>query len=257
MFPSLTWRNHHIFTKSTVPIHYVKLGSWILWTGYLLAILQVLKHFIYSSVLTDITHVSKWISSAIQRRVQELCLSSIVGNSFLPHCLFDCESLTTLTVEMDCILQVHKIRLPNLWSLGSFIGYIFLMISRLKISSSCPILQDLSLMECVWKNIKRVAIVLPKLETLAIDYKSYGIAPQDFLDCEIKIYAQRVKDFDCSGNLTINIILCNFSLLDDACISIMPRNLREQEVGVRGFDIFEGVHNTRSLTIHHGTLKVR
>ncbi|KAM7507823.1 hypothetical protein LguiA_018276 [Lonicera macranthoides] len=214
------------------------------------------KLCLYYFELTDISRVSKWISSAIRRRVQELCLSSHVRSSFLPHCLLNCKSLTTLKLEMDCILQVpNSICLPNLRILCLSFVIFFDDNSFENLFSGCPVLQELSLMECVWKNIKRVAIFVPTLHTLAIDYYMYGNDPEDFLDCEIKIYAERATYFDCSGNLTINIMLCNFSLLDDASISILPLNLRQQEVGVRGFNLFEGVRNVRSLSIYHETLE--
>ncbi|KAK3017573.1 hypothetical protein RJ639_006640 [Escallonia herrerae] len=59
--------------------------------------------------------VYMWISSAIVRKVEELCINITVENVVLPHCIFTCVSLTVLKLDIECIVKPpNAVFLPNL-----------------------------------------------------------------------------------------------------------------------------------------------
>ncbi|KAK9269655.1 hypothetical protein L1049_001433 [Liquidambar formosana] len=148
----------------------------------------------------DASHVHTWISAAIRHGVQELELSTHSTNIALPYCLFICESLTILKLGSGSILKVPtSIYFPNLKTFHLDQVTFIDDLSTQKLFSNCPVLQELSLTECVWNNIKSTTIRVPSLKRLTIDYIPY-CSVDVILDCEINVYAENLIYFNCSGD---------------------------------------------------------
>ncbi|KAK2994924.1 hypothetical protein RJ640_004478 [Escallonia rubra] len=193
----------------------------------------------------DLLGVYMWICSAIVRKVEELCINITVENVVLPCCIFTCESLTVLKLAMECIVKPpNAVFLPNLKILHLTSAKFSDDSSSQKLFCSFPVLEELSLTDCIWDNIRCINIVIPTLKTLMIDYY-----PFEFLNCEIKIRAERLINFNCFSTLGINLILSNLPLLEDATISLMPLNVEEEEEAARGINLLAGIHDVRSLTM--------
>ncbi|KAK2994928.1 hypothetical protein RJ640_004482 [Escallonia rubra] len=198
----------------------------------------------------DLLGVYMWICSAIVRKVEELCINITVENVVLPRCIFTCESLTVLKLAMECIVKPpNAVFLPNLKILHLTSAKFSDDSSSQKLFCSFPVLEELSLTDCIWDNIRCISIVIPTLKTLMIDYY-----PFEFLNCEIKIRAERVVVFNCSGTLGINIIVSNLPLLEDATISLMPLYEEEEEEAARGINLLAGICYVRFLTMFEYTL---
>ncbi|KAK7850877.1 putative f-box protein [Quercus suber] len=119
-----------------------------------------IKNFSLScNVQYDTSRINAWICSVVEHKVQELdlYLRNFQEPLALPPCLFTCESLEVLVLHM-----FHSLKLP---SSISFSSLKFLALEKVIFSddhstqqlfTGCPILEDLSIIDCIWKNVKAV-----------------------------------------------------------------------------------------------------
>ncbi|KAK4588250.1 hypothetical protein RGQ29_019299 [Quercus rubra] len=126
------------------------------------------------NVLSDSSRITTWISAAVKHKVQVLNIRLYkIGEPFmLPSCLFNCESLQELHLNMF-----------NLLELPSFVSFSNLKILTLirivfpddhsaqKLFKVCSILEELYLILCSWENVKAVCISSPKIQKLYIQEK--------------------------------------------------------------------------------------
>ncbi|CAH1448168.1 unnamed protein product [Lactuca virosa] len=142
--------------------------------------------------------VRRWINAAITRNVKLLDLmfhpteeSKITD---VPHCLVNCSSLEVLRL---CLFG-------GLFLLRNYSGFLTIRVLELKtcilidddlvkdfLKSSCPLLEDLSLVNCMTSTITVFCISCPKLKNLRIDNRKV-------LDCE-----ELGDDIDMCDNLEI------------------------------------------------------
>ncbi|CAH1426985.1 unnamed protein product [Lactuca virosa] len=122
--------------------------------------------------------LGRWIHMAVTRNVKKLDLtfcpkkeSEDTKDIEMPHCLVTCRSLKVLKL---CLLE-HGLRLPN------FIGFPALRVLQLcyvvlsekdlekEFLESCPLLEDLRLVDCIINKPGLLCISCPKLKKLRID----------------------------------------------------------------------------------------
>ncbi|XVF45512.1 hypothetical protein PTKIN_Ptkin02bG0212600 [Pterospermum kingtungense] len=111
-----------------------------------------------------------WISTAVGRNVQELCLDFGLGPEVnLPGCLFSCKTLVSLeldneisidvpaTVDLPClrILQLKRVHYANDDTLR-------------RLFSSCPVLEDLTIIRTSYDNIIVLDINVPSLKRITV-----------------------------------------------------------------------------------------
>ncbi|XP_059436994.1 F-box/FBD/LRR-repeat protein At5g56420-like [Corylus avellana] len=71
-----------------------------------------IKEFVIDfDVKCDASRVKSWITAAVRRNVQilSLCLWDSRENFSLPHCVFSCETLRILNLDIPCILKIPPI----------------------------------------------------------------------------------------------------------------------------------------------------
>ena len=195
-----------------------------------------------------------WVKFAVMRNVQELDLSLPVNTTFFLHpSLFTSKSLTKLQLYMDCVLKVpSSICLSALKMLHLSVKFLDDQ-SCQQPFSGCPVLQELVLYGCVYKNLKRITISIPTLRRLTI-YEC-PLAPDDFLDCEIKIYATDLISLSCQTYLIVDLSFCNLSSLVDAFVDVINWNDKLQAAH-RALKLLAGIQGVKSLRISNETLFV-
>ena len=195
-----------------------------------------------------------WVKFAVMRNVQELDLSLPVRATFLLHSsLFTSKSLSKLQLYMDCVLKVpSSICFSALKMLHISVTFLDDQ-SCQQLFSGCPVLQELVLYGCVYKNLKRITISIPTLRRLTI-YEC-PLAPDDFLDCEIKIYATDLISLSCQTYLTVDLSFCNLSSLVDAFVDVINWNDKLQAAH-RALKLLAGIQGVKSLRISNETLFV-
>ncbi|KAK3024285.1 hypothetical protein RJ639_043147 [Escallonia herrerae] len=203
------------------------------------------------------SRVNAWVSSAIIHNVQELVLCLFVERPFiLPHCLFDGNSVTVVKIEMNCVLELPSyISFPCLKTLHLCLVTFANDNSTQKLFSSCPVLQELAILDCKWINLKQVAISIPTLESLTIDDLPFFGASDDLHGCQIKIDAANLIYLKYIGYLSNEFFLCNVSSLVKAYIHIPMMCERREEIAHRAVKLLRELHNIGSVRISNRTIE--
>ncbi|CAK9150269.1 unnamed protein product [Ilex paraguariensis] len=220
---------------------------------------SIMKRFRLSCrVCFSSSRVHAWVSAAIKHNVEELDLCLFVEKCFmLPHCVFDCESLTVVKIEMNCVLELPTcISFPCLrtlhLSLVTFPGDK----STQKLFSGCPVLQELAILDCDWMNLNSISISLPTLKSFIIDDLPSFDSNDDLHGCEIKVEAANLVSLKYIGYLSNEISLYNLSSLVDASVHIPVTRERQRVVAFRTLKLLRGLHNACSVRISNGAIEV-
>ena len=133
------------------------------------------------------SHVNAWIDSALWRNVQELDLCVPMRNYKSLHCgLFTSKSLVYLKLGTNFVLSVPAfVLLPSLRTLHLNSIEFSDDDSTHKLFSSCPVLEELFIVECGMKNICCFNISAPVLKRLTMECTIEGEYNTEF--CEYKI----------------------------------------------------------------------
>ncbi|KAI3925540.1 hypothetical protein MKW92_047967 [Papaver armeniacum] len=168
--------------------------------------------------------IKDWITIAIKCRVEELVLSRYVfdgGSDIIPVELYTCESLTLLDInfeDSDTLLHLpQKILFPRLKILQlseiSFSDEEFTQ----QLFSGCPVLEELSLKYCAWKDLDFVSSTLKELTLVGClnrsDFKS------DF-PVITKIDAPNLMSLKIDDNLENTLVVHSFPSLVEADIRL-------------------------------------
>ncbi|XP_062014797.1 F-box protein At4g09920-like [Rosa rugosa] len=123
------------------------------------------------TVLGDSHRVNAWISAIVKWNVEELSISLQIIDEpvLLPDSLFTSATLVVLDLDMPCVFKVPRticfssLKCLSLKSVVFSDDYL-----TQQLFSGFPILEDLSLTDCNWMNIKFVIIYTPKLLILTM-----------------------------------------------------------------------------------------
>ncbi|KAI8558057.1 hypothetical protein RHMOL_Rhmol04G0058900 [Rhododendron molle] len=209
---------------------------------------------INSSELVTSSRVNSWISASLRHNIEELNLSlRWKAQPVLPCHLFTCQSLVVLKLSMYWSLKVP--------SLTHFLNLKTLELSNVTFSddnstqhlfSSCPVLQELALVKCGWKNLKTITICIPTLKRLTIEDEAMWT--RDFLSCVTKIYAANLIHLRCISSLVVDFRLYDLSSLVDASIGLYD-NVSVEDVTPQVLGLLSGVVSVRKLSITSATLE--
>ncbi|KAH7845132.1 hypothetical protein Vadar_022446 [Vaccinium darrowii] len=208
-----------------------------------------------SHELVNSSRVNSWISASIRHNIEELklCLRWKT-QPVLPCCLFTCQSLAVLKLSMDWALKVPSLtRFSNLKTLE--LKYVTFSDdnSTQHLFSSCPMLQELALVYCGWKNLKTITICIPTLKRLTIDNRQGPGESGDVLSCVTKIYAANLIHLHYFSWVMDDFRLYDLSSLVEAsiCLSEDP----EEVLTPRVLRFLTGIFNVKKLTITIVTLE--
>ncbi|XWS15862.1 hypothetical protein CRYUN_Cryun34aG0038500 [Craigia yunnanensis] len=211
--------------------------------------------------MSDGARINSWLYAAVRHKVQRLALDlhfsfEVEDRSFmLPHCLFTCESLKELDLDLFYVLKVP-----------SYIFFPSLKILRLanitfpddhsaqKLFSACPNLMKLSLLECLW-NVKAVHISAPMLEEVHISEGRFGCEQS----CQFMISGMNLQSFFYCGQLKNDLCIFDVPSLDKATFygaEDIGSGGRMRVAAYRGFKLFMGLANLKSLVVSSDTLQI-
>lgn len=205
------------------------------------------------------SRIHSWISAAVMNKVQELDLCLLVQETLLlPHSVFNSESLTHLKLYMNGILQLPgHISFPRLKVLHLGLLTFENDKSMEKLFSCCPVLEELTIIDCNWMELKSITVCIPSLQSLIIDDLPVFGPTDDSEDCEIKIHATKLSSFVYCGYLTNDVQFSN--LLTSVMVSVHIPNAYQllDKIAPRAVKFFEQVKNANSLKISNSTIEVR
>ncbi|PHT43934.1 hypothetical protein CQW23_17959 [Capsicum baccatum] len=196
-------------------------------------------------------HVSSWLSAVIRHNIQDLDLCLFVEEPFmLPQCVFSSKTLTSLKLEMNCVLE-----LPTS-TFFPFLKILHLCLvtfrddsSTQRLFSSCPMLSELAILDCEWMNLKQVAISISSLKSLIIDDLPFFGSTDDLNGCEIEIDASNLGFLKYSGYLSNEICLYNLSPSVNASIHIPILYEKRNQIAFRAVKLFRGLHKISAAKI--------
>ncbi|KAI3876672.1 hypothetical protein MKW92_037778 [Papaver armeniacum] len=171
----------------------------------------------------DDQRIKDWITTAIKCRVEELVLSRFVYDEdysdIIPVDLYTCESLTLLditfhygTLHLPQTILFSTLKILQLYEI-SFCDEEFTQ----QLFSGCPVLEELSLKYCAWKDLNFISSTLKVLtlvdSLLRSDYKS------DF-PVITKIDAPNLMSLKIDDRLEDTLVVHSFPSLVDADIRL-------------------------------------
>ncbi|KAK4341831.1 hypothetical protein RND71_037647 [Anisodus tanguticus] len=197
------------------------------------------------------SHVCSWLSAVIRHNVQDLDLCLFVEEPFmLPQCLFSSKTLTSLKLEMNCVLELPTCTFfPFLRTLHLCLVTFRDDSSTQRLFSGCPMLQELAILDCEWMNLKQVAISISSLKSLIIDDLPFFGSTDDLNGCEIKIDAASLSFLKYSGYLSNEICLYNLSPSVNASIHIPILYEKRNQIAFRAVKLFRGLHKISAARI--------
>ena len=171
----------------------------------------------------------------------------------------------------------HSLKLP---SSISFSSLKFLALEKVIFSddhstqqlfTGCPILEDLSIIDCIWKNVKAVCISSPMLQRFFItdkyllddenddkvDLNAEADDQNDFNGCQVVIFGTSLKSFSFDGQLINDYCFYNPSSIVDASIQFFKRDAEYNFLDAhRVFKLLSGLGNVEKLTLDVDALEV-
>ncbi|KAE8077490.1 hypothetical protein FH972_016050 [Carpinus fangiana] len=149
----------------------------------------------------------------------------------LPYCLFICKTLTSLHLDMLCILKLptticfSSLKILKIQSVTFSNEYL-----TRKLFSGLPVLEELELRNCSWGNLMFMSISAPKLHSLCIFEnwtadKYYG-SPSDF--CQVMIGGDCLKEFYYNGCLIGEYCLYESFSMEEAEVVTICEDVCEQ-----------------------------
>lgn len=204
------------------------------------------------------SHVCSWILAAIRHNVKELDLCLFVEEPFmLPQCVFSSKTLTSLKLEMNCVLELPASTFfPFLRTLHLCLVTFRDDSSTQRLFSGCPMLRELAILDCEWMNLKHVAISISTLKSLTIDDLPFFGSTDDLNGCEIKIDASSLSFLKYSGYLSNEIYLYNLSPSVYASIHIPILYEKRNEIAFRAVKLFRGLHKINAARISSRAIEV-
>ncbi|KAF7822895.1 putative F-box domain, FBD domain, leucine-rich repeat domain, L domain-containing protein [Senna tora] len=211
--------------------------------------------FVAYGVMIDADQAHSWISAALKHKVEHLDLSLDIRTSFVLANSFSApESLNYLNLELGCVLNIPScIRFPGLKTLTLSCLTFLDETSAQQLFSGCPVLQKLTLYNCVWKNIENVSIKLPTIRTLVI---SQDPNSDELFNCKVTIDAVNLVSFSCTSQLALDLALINLPSLVDAYLEVSNRRLSLEQFAVpRAIKVLSGICHAKSLILAANTLE--
>ncbi|KAF6158575.1 hypothetical protein GIB67_040089 [Kingdonia uniflora] len=178
-----------------------------------------IKKFSLSCKGCNASRVNAWISAAVSRKILQLVIRIEVDQQHFvfPRSLFKHDTFTELTLEMNQVpinipmsITFSRLKILHLNCI-QFVGEPSVSLHCLL----CSILEELTLKNCTWPDIKTFNIFTPVFRILTID----GLAG----DCEINVFAK-------------HLISLNYELDDRSKYSLHILSIENAVIGVPIFD---------------------
>ncbi|KAF8031672.1 hypothetical protein BT93_D0783 [Corymbia citriodora subsp. variegata] len=195
------------------------------------------------------SRVNSWITAAIRRNVEELCLHLTVDCRdtvyMLPHCMFRCETLRELHLEMNhdlklpssvCLTNLKVLCLTEVW---------FEDDNSVEKLLLCPSLEKLSVDCCIW-DLEVLQISAPNLLYLTIVEE---VLLSSYQNSQVRIHGASVKSFDYFGLFLYDYIVLTSSSLVEASIQVWQEQISIQGT-YRLYKFLKALSNVKQLLFY-------
>ncbi|XP_028097583.1 putative F-box protein At1g49610 [Camellia sinensis] len=198
--------------------------------------------------------VDSWIHFAIARNVNELYLDFPCKRSCLfrygyklPHFIFSCRSLTVLALK-HCVIRIPVNFIPSSLKILSLEHVFFIGGDISDLISSSPILEYLSLTNCLSSSDLYLSIFKVGMKTLKI-YESHYYSQSSKLD----VYAPFIVSFELVTNMSgKNYVMKKMQSLESAsfdCIGTPGLQFNAEDKRQSIVQILDEVHHVKELRL--------
>ncbi|KAI8570788.1 hypothetical protein RHMOL_Rhmol01G0064200 [Rhododendron molle] len=220
------------------------------------------KFYLKCTQSYDLSRVNAWIAAALLSSVKELHLSIPMEHStVLPQDLFSCGTLVVLKLGAKFVMNVPaSVHLPNLKILHLRSVEFSDDDSIDRLISGCPVLDKLSMRECVGIDVHVVKISAPVLTSLVMYYlyfNYWGI--MDFSEHSYKIVLETpsLLFLDIMDNVAEGYSLQSLSNLAEAHITIFQTTDQfESDYSEAVSDFLKGLSNVQRLYLSSEFMEV-
>ncbi|CAH1423080.1 unnamed protein product [Lactuca virosa] len=208
--------------------------------------------------------IAQWINIAITRNVKQLelrfCPRKKSEDIELPHSLVTCGSLEILRL----FLSTHRLSMPG------FIGFPALRVLELNnvelfhndflqdFLINCPLLEDLSLINCLLDKLIFLVINCPKLKNLRIDNRNKAEYLNRFeyvgLCGLVMLFCPKLVSLEFGGHIADKFFFQSLDSLKKAVIHSEDTLLDEftfDPIGDTIRELYAGISHVESLSISH------
>ncbi|CAL8145286.1 unnamed protein product [Prunus armeniaca] len=153
-------------------------------------------------VLDDACRVNAWIDATVRRNVKKLYLylHSLKEPFYLPHSLFTSTTLVAAELDIPFLFKAPSTVCFSSLRTLSLRSIVFSDDSTQQLFSGCPVLEELSIEECKWMNLKFVSICAPQLLRLTITELDPQLSKGSD-GCQIMIFGVSLTYFYYRGEL--------------------------------------------------------
>ncbi|KAK9269699.1 hypothetical protein L1049_001477 [Liquidambar formosana] len=232
-------------------------GLGVGWAGKRVLILRnnsFIREFKLTCSKCDSFHVNAWTLAALRCGVRELdvCFSAKQEPFKLTHDLFAFQQLVYIRLGKKFLLDVPKsVCLPKLEDL--YLDSIEFSDddSIRRLISSSPVLEELMVVKCGFKNIRVFRVSAPKLKKLIIECSTDEDDDSTTEACEheIVVDAPLLESLWYSDFVARAYSLKNLQCLLCVLIDVNMRSAEKLDVVMRGFDLLSGVSKSKALTL--------
>ncbi|TXG53633.1 hypothetical protein EZV62_018889 [Acer yangbiense] len=213
--------------------------------------------------LSDDDHIlQRWMSVVARRNVKQLYLKLISHTPIqLPHCLVTCQSLVALELKFEIKLCVVKLPIyTGFCRLKSLdLEMIKFLDSNLlgNFISSCPVMESLEIISCVFGDFKILEISSTSLKNLKVDSGDTPEPNSDGLaNCEVKVACPSLVSFNFITSSTWNFTFQDLNSLQDVFVyyDYSPDQATSEECHYVMSKVLKGLRNVQRLKLSTGFL---
>ncbi|KAI3703836.1 hypothetical protein L1987_74031 [Smallanthus sonchifolius] len=157
---------------------------------------------------------------------------------------------------MNCVLEFPTVvYLPYLKTLHLSLVTFANDGSTQKLFAGCPVLEELTLLDCEWLNLKNITISSSTLKRLTIDDLPYFGPPDGPKGCKIKIHTPNLVYLKYTGYSSNDIFVCDVSSLVKAYISVPVPHEKQKEVASHVVNLLKGLSKVVFLNVSDHTIE--
>jgi hypothetical protein len=208
-----------------------------------------------------VAKVSTFISSVVKHKVQDLKISieHLEGSYVLPNRFTASYTLNKLHLEFYCTLYIPSgICFPGLKTLVVSNVIFGKEKSVEQLFLGCPVLQELTLDNCYWRNVRNIHFAISTLRKLIIySNHCYLHYNGDSDKCTITIDVENLLSLYCTSNPEVEFFLVKPTSIDDANIDLGCYNFRDKRYsGQCAIELLSGLGSVKSLSLSYNFLRV-
>lgn len=202
---------------------------------------------------TDDHTLYRWFNVVVRRNVQELALLLFSETPIeLPHFLVTCKSLTTLILRFgsSVVLKIPTFAgFSNLKSLALNSAVLLDCVSLRNFISSCPVLEDLTLRECLYRDFKILDISSTSLKNLVLENGCPDPINDGLKNWELKLACPSLISLYFNGPLAKDFSFQDLNSLLEVFFSVesLTEHVTIEESHNVLYKIFQGLHNITDL----------